>query len=67
MVVLQTANAIIDALGGTVKTAKIARRSPQSVSNWRAANRLPAETFRRLTEKLREHGMEAPPELWGIE
>jgi hypothetical protein len=67
MVILQTANEVIDSLGGTTKTAKIACRSPQSVSNWRAANRLPAETFRRLTEKLAERGMEAPPELWGIE
>jgi hypothetical protein len=64
MVILHTASEVIDALGGTNKAAKVARRSAQSISNARASNRLPAGTFRRMTEKLRDLGMEAPPELW---
>lgn len=64
---MQTASDVIDALGGTLATAKIARRSMQAVSNWRKANRLPAETFLTISQELKSRGETAPPALWGIE
>jgi hypothetical protein len=63
---LVTASQVIDALGGTTKVAKLCDRSPQSVTNWRAANRLPADTFLVISEELVRIGQTAPPSLWGI-
>jgi hypothetical protein len=67
MLILHSASEVIDALGGTKKAAEIADRSEQSMSNARLSNRLPCPTFRKMTEKLANLGMEAPPELWGQE
>jgi hypothetical protein len=62
-----TASDVIDALGGTGATARIARRTPQTVSNWRLVNKLPPQTFLTISQELRSRGMDAPPSLWGIE
>jgi hypothetical protein len=62
-----SASDVIDALGGTKATAKIAHRTPQAVSNWRKENRLPPQTFLVLSKKLHSAGLDAPPSLWGIE
>lgn len=63
---LTTASAVIDALGGTTVVARLADRSPQAVTNWRAADRLPAETFLVLQAALKASKKEAPASLWGI-
>jgi hypothetical protein len=63
---LTTVDAVINELGGTSATAKITGRKDQHVSNWRAARRLPANTFLILQAELRERGKTAPPSLWGI-
>ncbi|HEX5424878.1 MAG TPA: hypothetical protein VFW94_15125 [Candidatus Acidoferrales bacterium] len=63
---LQTADEVIDALGGTAATARLTGKNPQHVSNWRAAERLPAETFLILQDELRARDLIAPPSLWGI-
>lgn len=62
----ESADQVIDALGGTGATARLAKVSLQAVSNWRAENRLPPRTFLTLTKKLEEAGYTAPPELWGM-
>jgi hypothetical protein len=64
MVVLNTARDVVQALGGTSAAAKLANRSPQSITNAQRVNSLPAETFRVMTEALAEKGMTAPKELW---
>ena len=63
---LQTAGEVIDALGGTAATARIAGRKDQHVSNWRASGRLPADTFLILQAELRDRDLNAPPSIWGI-
>lgn len=63
---LPTASAVIDALGGTAAVARIAERTMQSVTNWRAANRLPAETYLVLQAALKQRKLKAPADLWGI-
>lgn len=64
--ILTTATAVIDELGGTTAVAKLVGKTPQSVTNWRAANRLPAETFLVLSAALKKLKREAPSSLWGI-
>ena len=63
---LHSAAEVIDALGGTAATARIAGRKDQHVSNWRASGRLPADTFLILQAELRERTLSAPPSIWGI-
>lgn len=63
---LQTADQVIDALGGTAATARFIGRKDQHVSNWRAAGRLPAKTFLIISEELGKQELEASPEIWGI-
>ena len=63
---LNTAGAVIDALGGTGATARLVGKTPQHVSNWRADNRLPSYTFLVLTTALNERSLAAPPSLWGM-
>lgn len=63
---LQTASAVIDALGGTAATARLTGRKAQHVTNWRAANRLPANTYIVLNEALTERGLNASPKVWGM-
>lgn len=64
--VIQTADAVIDLLGGTSATARLVGRSNQAVSNWRGTGRLPPETFLVISAALSERGASAPASLWGI-
>jgi hypothetical protein len=66
MTTLQTARAVIDALGGTTMVARLTRRKPQHVTNWKASGRLPAETFLTLKQALAKKELEASSRLWGI-
>jgi hypothetical protein len=61
---LQTASAVIDALGGTGAVAKVLETSPAAVSNWRAANRFPARSYLTLMEALKRKDYTAPDLLW---
>jgi hypothetical protein len=63
---LNTADEVIDELGGTAAVAKLTERTPQAASNWRKANRLPAHTFLTLKRELEQRGLSAAPSLWGI-
>ena len=42
---LNTAEAVVDILGGTRAVAKLTGRSDPAVSNWRKANSFPANTY----------------------
>jgi hypothetical protein len=70
---LTTASEVIDALGGTAKTATLAAPfspkrtcSLQSVTNWRSNGRLAPYTFLIFKTELEARGFSAPPMLWSI-
>ena len=63
---LTTARDVIVALGGPKSVTELVGSSPQSVSNWQAANRFPARTYPILTDALAAHGYTAPSSLWPI-
>lgn len=64
---LQTADEVIDALGGTAATARLTKRKDQHVSNWRAARRLPPNTYLVIQRELVARRLSAPPSIWGIQ
>lgn len=64
---LRTANEVIDALGGTSAVCRLTKRkSPQVVSYWRAANRIPAYAYLTITRELAKIGCRVSPDLFGI-
>lgn len=63
---LTTAGDIIKALGGPTAVARLTGKRPQNVVNWRAAGRLPPDTFLIIGDALAKQGKEAPASLWGI-
>ena len=63
---LHTASEIIDKIGGNSEVATLTGRKTQHVSNWRAAGRLPSDTFLIVSKRLEELGFTASPELWSI-
>jgi hypothetical protein len=63
---LQTAEQVIQAVGGAAATARLTGRKPQHVWNWKNAGRFPADTFLIISEELKTSGKTAPPSLWGI-
>lgn len=64
---LTTASDVIDALGGTTAVARLTRRKPQHVTNWRSTGRLPPKTFLVLTDALKAHDRTAPATLWDMD
>ena len=66
MVKIKTPSDAIDALGGTMNMSELVDVSPQAVSNWRHASRLPPAYFLIMLKALRASGHDADPELWGI-
>jgi hypothetical protein len=64
---LRTATEVIEELGGTAATARLTgRRYKQAVSNWKATDKLPTDTFLILRGALEEKGLTAPAKLWGM-
>ena len=63
---LHTTSAVIKALGGTAKVARLVGRSMQAVSNWKERGAFPSETFVLLTTALSAEGKSAPASLWGM-
>jgi hypothetical protein len=64
---LKTADAVIDAVGGTTAAAQISGRSLTQVSNWRKAGILSAHTYLLFRKELDERCMRAPARLWRID
>ncbi len=62
-----TTSEVIDALGGTAKVARLMKRRPQAVSNWRDRPAFPPETFLAFRTALETIGHAAPPKLWRME
>ena len=63
---LTTVAEVIEQLGGPTAVGRIAGRSAQSVVNWRAAEKFPADTFLILDAALKQRDLSAPPSLWGM-
>jgi hypothetical protein len=66
MIVLQTTNEVIDALGGTSKVARLLGRPMNDVSNWRSTGKFPPKTFLAIRALLAP-GYTAPPPLWQMD
>jgi hypothetical protein len=60
---LDSADTVIDLLGGTNAVAKLFGTSAKAVSNWRTRG-LPAHTYVLFSHHLKAKGREAPPALW---
>ena len=63
--VLDSAAAVIDALGGNISVAEIAEAKPNAVNMWRQ-NGLPANSFVVLSAELAKRGLRARISLWGM-
>lgn len=63
---LETAEAVVRALGGPTKVARLTGRSPQQVWNWKKKEgRFPGAFFLLMTHELAAIGKRAPASLWG--
>lgn len=68
---LNSVTEAVDALGGNMPTAKLTStpdlvRVTNHITNWKATNRFPADTFLVITTELSRLGFTASPSLWGI-
>lgn len=62
---INSADEVIEALGGTGAVARLFGVDDRVVSNWRRADRgLPPYTFVTLTKALASEGYVAPQALW---
>jgi hypothetical protein len=62
---LVTAEAVVAALGGLARTARITEcKNHTSVHNWIAFNQFPAKYFLVMTDALRARGYTANRSLW---
>jgi len=64
---IRTVAGVIRALGGLHAVAKLTRRGPTAVHNWKALRRFSAPTYWLLTEALTERGFTASPKLWSMQ
>lgn len=62
---LETAQEVMDALGGAKGVRALLGASTNAVSNWKVAGKFPAACMDRMRTALAEHGYTAPPSLWG--
>jgi hypothetical protein len=64
--VLETADAVIDALGGNAGLGELTGARTSRISNWRSFGRFPSDMFVVMTEALAAKGHTAPATLWGM-
>lgn len=62
---LDSAEAVIAALGGASEVRRLTGVSRQAVWNWKRRNRFSARIFQQMTTELRERGFDADGRLWG--
>ncbi len=68
---LRTVATVIKELGGDMRgmntyVAELTHKSLQCVTNWKAKDRFPPDTYLILQKALKEHQATAPARLWGI-
>lgn len=61
---LDTTSSVMDALGGNRAVSELTGRSATAVSNWRASENFPSNTYLCMTDALRASGFVAPASLW---
>ena len=66
MVLLNSASEIFEALGGIKAVCAITDSNYHAVWHWRKKGKFPARTFKDINDVLRERGIEAPDQLWGM-
>ncbi|MCD9819761.1 hypothetical protein [Bradyrhizobium japonicum] len=64
---LETVEAVIEALGGRMAVAELTGRLPQQVTNWRIAGTFAPTTFLVMTTALAATGKRAAPRLWRMD
>jgi hypothetical protein len=62
----RTVNEVVKALGGNQPVAVLTASTHKAVSNWRARNRLPSNTFLVIKTELVRLGVSAPDYLWSM-
>ena len=62
--ILQTADQVLEALGGTHGVAEITGTKPNAVGNWKIIKSFPAAYFVAMNRALEAQGKKAPPSLW---
>jgi hypothetical protein len=62
--ILETVDAVIDALGGNSGIAALTGSKPSALSMWRSAEGFPSNTYVIITDALRTKGKAAPTSLW---
>lgn len=65
--VLDTVDAVIEALGGPMAVVRLTGRSRQNVTNWRIAGNFSSTTFLVMTTALEAAGHRAAPRLWRMD
>lgn len=60
-------DSIILALGGVSAVARLTRRSPATVCNWRPRSLFPPRLYFVMQHELERRGYEAPRKLWGFQ
>lgn len=63
---LVTTSAVIDALGGTTRVARLTGRKLAAVSNWREKDNFPPDTYLVMQHALAATGRRAPARLWNM-
>ena len=58
---------VVRELGGVVKVARITRRKPRAVRNWRRKGTFPSALYFVMIDELLDSGFYAPRLLWGFE
>jgi hypothetical protein len=64
---LRSFNSVVRELGGLSNTARITKRTPQSVWNWKQRGFFPAILVDVITEELRLRGCDVDRELFRLE
>jgi hypothetical protein len=62
---LDSASAVVAALGGPTKVARLTGRTPQQVWTWKTKDRFPGWMYRLMQDELEALGKSAPARLWG--
>ena len=63
---LQSAPAVIEALGGLSAVAALTGSGYKAVANWKSFGAFPPRTYVIMTTALNERGLKAPASLWGM-
>lgn len=63
---LDTVDALVEAIGGTAATASLAKVGAPAVSMWRAAGSIPSRHFLVFSEELQRRGLDFDRRIFGF-